>query len=227
MVLHVSVHFLRLAVISQCYLGLFCFSWGSNRNVRWDFLVVFFFCQRNFTLDVWFSQSMYEPPDWSTVFSLTRSIWSLINLTIFHELENPPRMSTFRHLCRHNCSWSCYQTKLPWHVQSALSHTKSNMSWGHRNIRAVKSNEATRLPLELCLSDPLLVQIIMPGSLTWPGLEMWLMSHLDSEDLGAGFERGIKATASFIGNMGSQCPWWEMGVCNGIFGVIKITNDFA
>lgn len=53
------------------------------------------------------------------------------------------------------------------------------------------------------------------------------MSHLVSEDLGAGFARGIKATASFIGNMESQCPWWEMGVCNGIFWVIKISNDFA
>lgn len=48
------------------------------------------------------------------------------------------------------------------------------------------------------------------------------MSHLVSEDLGAGFERGIKGTASFIGNMGSQCPQWEMGVCNGIY---KIRDD--
>lgn len=31
--------------------------------------------------------------------------------------------------------------------------------------------------------------------------------------------------ASFIGNMGDQCPQWEMGVCNGVFWAIKISDD--
>ena len=51
------------------------------------------------------------------------------------------------------------------------------------------------------------------------------MSHLVSEDLGAGFEHGIKGVASCSGNMGRQCPRWEMGVCNGIFWAIKISDD--
>ena len=77
-------------------------------------------------------------------------------------------------------------------AQSALCHTESHASRPNWNIKAVKSNEATRLPLEPCLSDPPLFQIIMSDSQMCPSLEMWLMSHLVSEDLGAGFERGIK-----------------------------------
>lgn len=112
---------------------------------------------------------------------------------------------------RHNSSWSCCQTVLPQlkrqpgperFVPHRIKHVL-----GRWNIKAVKSNEATRLPSELCLSDPPPFQIIMSDPQMCPSLEMWLMSHLVSEDLGAGFERRIKGMRLLLGIWAVTGKW--------------------
>lgn len=122
-----------------------------------------------------------------------RQIWNtwtilLHTLLAKKQLACPP----FSTSNRPNSSWSCCQTVLPQpkrqlSLECFVPHRIKHVS-GHWNINAVESNEATRRPFESCLFDPPLFQIIMSDSQMCPSFEMWLMSHLVSEDLGAGIK---------------------------------------
>lgn len=129
--------------------------------------------------------------------------------------QKPPCVSAFLHLHLHlhNSSWSCCQTALPLSLRDGraperfvprrIKHVTGPPGNQGRWVR--RGNSSSRR--SFVFSDPPLVQIIMSDSQMCPSLEMWLMSHLVSEDLGAGFEWRIKGTASFIRNTGSR---WVM-----------------
>lgn len=87
---------------------------------------------------------------------------------------------------------------------------------GHWNIKAVKSNEASRLPFESCLCDSPLFQIIVLDSQMCPSLKMLLMSHLVSGDLRAGFDEEPKVCVFYweYGRSVSSVGNW----CNGLLG---------
>lgn len=155
-------------MICQYYFGLFCFH-EIVAVVRCGIL-----CQRRsplmiFTVYVWatwmFNLSIFFlTSSWSRI---NRENMNYLNPSVSHTLNRKP---TFHHLRRHNSLWSCCQTILPQlkrqpRPERFVPH-RIKPVMGHWNTQAVKSNEATRLPLELCLSDPPPVQIIMSDSQT-------------------------------------------------------------
>lgn len=95
--------------------------------------------------------------------------------------------------------WPCPERFVPRRIKHVTGPPGNQGRWVRRG------NSSSRR--SFVFSDPPLVQIIMSDSQMCPSLEMWLMSHLVSEDLGAGFEWRIKGTASFIRNTGSR---WVM-----------------
>lgn len=181
---------------------------GSQSSERADFM------PKTIKLEVVFSQWLSEPSRcWTCQYfssqkqsvsnqarkTHVRQKWNTLNI-LLHTLSAE---TTFLHLHWHNRSSSCCQTGLP-PLRRQLTPEHFVPHWikhtlGHWDIKTVKSNEATRLPFEPCLSDPPPFQIIVSDSQMCPSLEMWLMSNLVSEDLRAGFESRIKGLCLLLG----------------------------